>query len=70
MSHGNSEDGELPRLQRPNPFEVERELTPELIAAQEAAASALKALNGRRIYCLTMLLEPFVGRFVPPKDGS
>jgi len=53
---------------RPDPFEVEHELTPELIASQENASAALSARKGQRIHCLTMLIEPFVGRFIPAKN--
>lgn len=57
-----------PRPKRPNPDEQIRELTPELIARQQAAMEAWQSAPGIRRHCISMLVEPFIGRFVLPKS--
>lgn len=68
MRENTSKNGEPPLRQRPDPFEGERELTPELLASQKAAFEAWRSAPGVRRHCISMLVEPFIGRFVPPKE--
>lgn len=68
MSEDKSRNGNPPLRQRPDPFQVERELTPELLASQKAALEAWESGRGKRRHCISMLIEPFIGQFVPPKE--
>lgn len=67
MSEQEPKSGELLRPQRPNPFEGERELTPELLTAQQATLEAWRSAPGVRRHCITLLIEPFIGGFVSSK---